>query len=74
MFTLRFVASPLSYVFYVANKQHIDLIWQCCLLIMTIATLTLANSGHNALFIYSAGYSMLYLIYIALSYHFSKGS
>lgn len=74
MFTFRFVASPLSYIFYVANKQHIDLIWQCSLLAITIITLTLTSSGHDAILAYSIGYSGLYLIYIFLSYRFSQGN
>ena len=37
LFALRFVASPLSYVFYVAEKQHADLMWQICLLATTLS-------------------------------------
>ena len=73
MFMLRFVASPLSYMFYLAEKQHIDLAWQVLLLLMTIATLTLFKNYSNALQGYSFGYSALYVIYLALSYRISLG-
>lgn len=38
MFALRFVASPLSYVLYIAEKQHVDLCWQCFLLLITLSS------------------------------------
>ncbi len=73
MFALRFVASPLSYSFYISGKQHIDLIWQCTLLAMTLIVFTVPSSFEQSVKLYSAGYSVLYVMYTALSYHFSKG-
>jgi len=73
MFALRFVASPLSYVFYVAGKQHIDLMWQVALLLVTVATLYFPANYAHAIQAYSAGYALLYVIYLALSWRFSKG-
>lgn len=73
MFALRFVASPLSYTMYIAEKQHVDLIWQICLLVMTVATLLSQQTYKEALILYSLGYSMLYVIYLFLSYRFSHG-
>lgn len=73
MFALRFVASPLSYVFYIAGKQHVDLVWQFALLVVTIAAFELSVDLAISLKAYSAGYGLLYVIYIFLSYHYSKG-
>jgi O-antigen/teichoic acid export membrane protein len=73
MFALRFMASPLSYVFYIAGKQHIDLVWQCSLLAVTIAAFMLTTSFEGSIKLYAAGYSLLYVIYALLSYHYSKG-
>lgn len=73
MFALRFVASPLSYVFYIAGKQHIDLVWQCALLAMTMASFTLPSIFEASIKLYSAGYSLLYVLYAILSHHYSKG-
>src|SRR3546814_3658320 len=28
LYSLRFIASPLSYTFYIVDKQHVDLAWQ----------------------------------------------
>ena len=74
MFAFRFVASPLSYMFYVADKQHIDLVWQLTLLGMTLASLLIPTSYSAALQIYSLGYSIMYIAYLILSYRFSLGS
>ena len=74
MFALRFVASPLSYLFYVAAKQHVELAWQLSLLTMTVATLLVPEDYRTALQAYALGYSALYVIYLFLSYRFSLGS
>jgi len=73
MFALRFVASPLSYVFYIAGKQHVDLVWQCSLLAMTLSSFMLPSSFEASIKFYSAGYSLLYVVYAILSHHHSKG-
>lgn len=73
MFALRFVASPLSYVFYIAGKQHVDLVWQCALLAMTLASFMLTSNFEAAIRFYSAGYGALYVVYAFLSFHYSKG-
>jgi len=73
MFAMRFVASPLSYVFYITGKQQIDLVWQCALLTMTLLTFLLPNDFEVSVTAYSIGYSILYLFYLFLSYRFSMG-
>lgn len=74
MFALRFVASPLSYMFYVAGRQHLDLLWQLALLATTVASLWLPHSPERAIQAYGAGYAALYCIYLAMSYRLSKGT
>lgn len=73
LFAMRFMASPLSYMVYIADKQHIDLIWQIMLLGMCIASLNIPSRHDFALQFYSAGYSLLYIIYLKMSFHFSLG-
>ena len=73
LFALRFVASPLSYTFYIAEKQHIDLMWQICLLAMTLTTLMSFAGYENTLAAYALGYGFLYAVYLILSYRFSAG-
>jgi O-antigen/teichoic acid export membrane protein len=73
MFALRFVASPLSYMFYVANKQHLDLMWQLALFVTTLASLWLPSRPEMAIKSYGMGYAFLYCVYLAMSYSLSKG-
>lgn len=73
LFAMRFIASPLSYVVYIAEKQQVDLIWQIALLGMTIVSLHWTNTSDQAIKIYSIGYSLLYVIYLVMSYRFSHG-
>lgn len=39
LFAIRFIVPTLSYVFYIKNKQQIDLFWQIGLFILTVSTL-----------------------------------
>lgn len=73
LFSLRFVASPLSYTFYIAGEQRLDLAWQCVLFAVVLATLWFPSTYGGALQAYSLGYSAMYLAYLALSYHLSGG-
>ena len=73
LFALRFMASPLSYMVYIAGKQHVDLVWQIALIAMTIAALNIPREHNIALQAYSLGYSLLYIFYLAMSYRFSLG-
>jgi len=74
LFALRFIASPLSYMVYIAGKQHIDLLWQIVLLGVVLTTLSIPSNHALALQAYSGGYSILYVIYLWMSYRFSRGS
>src|SRR3546814_6715573 len=71
LYSLRFIASPLSYTFYIVDKQHVDLAWQVGLLVMTVATLNITSTSDVVLRTYAYSYSALYLIYIYLSYRCS---
>ena len=73
LFALRFVASPLSYMFFIAGRQRLDLMWQFALLAMTVTTLTVGVQYSTTLQLYSAGYSLLYLLYLWMSFRLSCG-
>jgi O-antigen/teichoic acid export membrane protein len=68
---LNFIASPLSYVFVVAGKQKIDLVWQVALFVMTVTAFMSPLSLHDSVLTYSIGYSLLYLVYLYMSYHYA---
>ena len=74
MFAFKFVASPLSYTLYIANRQHHDLVWQIVLLVMTVAIFTFDASLERLMVMYSAGYSTLYVAYLGMSYSAARGA
>ena len=73
LFALRFVASPLSYMVYIAGKQHLDLGWQISLFIVTMVTINFIPSFKIAVMSYSLCYAFLYIIYLFMSYKLSLG-
>jgi O-antigen/teichoic acid export membrane protein len=73
MFLMKFIASPLSYTLYIANRQLHDLGWQIALLLMTWAAFDLTGSLLSAVQVYSFGYSALYVIYLFISYRAARG-
>ena len=74
MFAMAFIASPLSYMVYIVEKQQVDLVWQICLLAMTVITLNLPVGYPLVLQSYSWGYAALYVAYLMMSYRFSLGN
>jgi len=69
---LNFIASPLSYVFFVAGKQKVDLIWQIVLFCMTLCAFGFPDTLHQSVLCYTIGYSALYLVYLHMSYQISQ--
>lgn len=72
LFLLNFVASPLSYVFFVAGRQKADLLWQVTLCATTLAAFLLPGSVHQNVLWYVIGYSCLYLVYLHMSWNCSR--
>ena len=68
LYFLNFIASPLSYVFFVAGKQKVDLVWQVALFAMTVSVFVLPLALHQSVLYYAIGYSLLYLVYLHMSY------
>ncbi|NQY82114.1 MAG: lipopolysaccharide biosynthesis protein [Alphaproteobacteria bacterium] len=73
MFATGFIASPLSYMVYIAGKQNVDIIWQVALLGVVFVTLSIPHHYKFALQAYSVGYSLLYIVYLVMTYRFSLG-
>lgn len=71
MFALRLIASPLSYMTYLVEKQHIDMLWQFGLMVVTVGTLYSFATYKSTLIGYGLGYAAMYLIYISISYRLS---
>lgn len=74
LIAIRFVASPLSHMIYVAGKQPHDLIWQILLLVVTPLTLHMGDTPRSSILAYTSGASVLYLAYLLMTYRFSGGA
>jgi O-antigen/teichoic acid export membrane protein len=68
LYFLNFIASPLSYVFFVAGKQKIELVWQVALFLMTVGVFLMPVTLRQSVLWYAIGYSALYLVYLQMSY------
>ena len=72
LYFLNFIASPLSYVFAVTGKQKLDLKWQVALFVMTVGVFSAPGTLHQNVQWYAIGYSLLYLVYLYLSWQCSQ--
>ncbi|MFC4931135.1 lipopolysaccharide biosynthesis protein [Massilia sp. GCM10023247] len=72
LYFLNFIASPLSYVFFVTGKQNVDMWWQVTLFAMTVAVFLMPGSLHDNVLWYAIGYSTLYLVYLHMSWQCSQ--
>lgn len=72
LYFLNFIASPLSYVFFVTGKQNVDMWWQVTLFLMTVAVFVMPGSLHQNVLWYAIGYSTLYLVYLHMSWQCSQ--
>tara|TARA_R110000822_G_scaffold307235_1_gene434128 strand:- start:10691 stop:11986 length:1296 start_codon:yes stop_codon:yes gene_type:complete len=77
LFFFKFTASPLSYMFNIAEKQHYDMFWQIGLFVFAIISFIVGvqyNDVKIALICFVVTYSLMYLLNIYLSYSFAKGA
>lgn len=75
LFFIRFIVSPLSYVLYITEQQKVDFFWQIGLGLVTGLSLFTGIYYDNikiCLWAFSISYSLMYLIYLALSYKYSE--
>jgi Membrane protein involved in the export of O-antigen and teichoic acid len=66
LYIFRFIISPLSYVFYIANRQDADLIGQLFLLFVSIGSMFFGffiKSPDIAIMSFSCGYVLVYCFY-----------
>lgn len=76
LFATRLISSPLSYVVYIAQKQHLDLIWQIVVLALVALSFiwgAYVGSIRFALTVFSFSYSFMYLVYLGMNYTFACG-
>jgi O-antigen/teichoic acid export membrane protein len=72
MFFFRFTVSPLTYVFYVANMQKFDFYLHLLYIVVGYVSLYVGmkifDSINLSLWLFSIGYSLIYIIYLVSSY------
>lgn len=76
MFFIRFITSPLTYMFYIAEKQNYDLLGQLLFLISTLISVFLGvhyQSVKTSIIVMTIGHSTLYLLYLYFSFRFAAG-
>lgn len=76
MFFLRFVTSPLSAMFVIAEKQRLDLLWQMVLFAATTSAVLLGHYFSDvkiALFFYMLSYSLMFSLNGMMSFKMACG-
>lgn len=77
MFMLKFIVSPLTYIFFIAKKQKEDFyghIFMVALVILAFVVVRIFTQDYiKALIAYSLAYCITYIVYFIFSYRFSKG-
>lgn len=77
MLLARFITTPLSSMFLIADKQELDLAWQVVLLVLTLASLwagAVINDAKVSIQLFSISYTVMYFINGIISYRLSKGA
>ena len=77
MFALRFVASPLSYMLLIADRQRLNLVLQALLLVATAVSLSaglLLGSVRFGLAAFAGSYSVIYIVYLVYSWRLARGN
>lgn len=74
LYFVSFVASPLSYVFFVAGQQKVELMWQIALFITTITVFLAPVTLTEVLRNYTIAYSALYLVYLFLAFKYARNA
>jgi O-antigen/teichoic acid export membrane protein len=70
--SLRFIANPLSFMFYICEKQLWNLLGTLTLVAAILASLFISNSAEEAVFFISVSYTIIYALYIFLSSKLAK--
>lgn len=77
MYLLSFISMPTSWVFVIAEKQKLDLLWQVLFLLFTLISFGIGFFSSDikiALWLFCIGRSFTFIIQIAMTYNLAKGS
>lgn len=75
MILVNFIVSPVSFVFYIAGRQKVDLVWQLVYLVAAVGSCYLGywigGTAVHSLLALSATGTLMYLIYFVLVYRYA---
>jgi O-antigen/teichoic acid export membrane protein len=77
MFFLNFLVNPLSYTFYIVQKQNINFFGHFLLLLLAFVSIyvgVILDDVYTLVVLFSVSNSMVYILYLITSYKFSKGN
>jgi len=77
MFFLKFIVNPLSYTFFITQKQKLNLIGQFILLILTMISIYIGlklNDEYSTVIAVAILYSFYHIFYLRISFKFSLGN
>nr|WP_068892648.1 oligosaccharide flippase family protein [Pedobacter panaciterrae] len=78
MYFFKFISSPLSYTFIIADKMKEDFLWHIyiavSLLIGLLSSSIFFKNVETVLWVFSINFSFVYTIYLLRSYSFAKGN
>jgi O-antigen/teichoic acid export membrane protein len=77
LYMARFIVNPLSYVFFITNRQDADFLGQCTLLILSVTSMFIGvhyKSPDLALILFSVTYALIYGWYFAVARILSGGN
>ena len=64
---VRFIANPLSFIIYIFQKQHLNLIGMGILATLTIGSFSVGKTSIEVVTYISASYTIIYFLYILVS-------
>lgn len=76
MYLLSFVSMPTSWIFIIAEKQKLDLLWQVSFLILTAVSLVIGYFYDDimyTLYVLCIGRSLAFILQMGMTYHLAKG-
>lgn len=77
MLFIQFIASPLSYMFMIAEKQSLDLIWQIVLFVIAFTSIFMGyyifDDPIYSILFFTISYSIMYSINLYMTYRFAWG-
>lgn len=76
MVAAQFIASPLSAMFMLAERQKMDIVWQIGLFVAVAAAFGIGYLTHSefvTIILFSSAYTVMYLVNLMMTYRFACG-